>query len=89
MLDARHGVRSTIITSNLPAEQWAEYLGNPYVTVALLDRLLYHATAITISGPSYRLAAYRERQRSQAEGTQVAEASESGEAGEGHAPTDP
>lgn len=64
VLDARHGVASTVITSNLPADQWAEYLGNPYVTVALLDRLLYHGTAITITGPSYRLAAHRERQRS-------------------------
>lgn len=64
VLDARHGVTSTIITSNLEAEQWAEYLGNPYVTVALLDRLLFHATAITINGPSYRLNTHRERQRS-------------------------
>jgi DNA replication protein DnaC len=63
VLDARHGVASTIITSNLEAERWADYLGNPYVTVALLDRLLFHATAITINGPSYRLAAHRERQR--------------------------
>lgn len=63
VLDARHGVGSTIITSNLEAEKWAEYLGNPYVTVALLDRLLFRATAITINGPSYRLAAHRERQR--------------------------
>jgi DNA replication protein DnaC len=64
VLDARHGVSSTIITSNLGAEEWAAYLGNPYVTVALLDRLLYHATSITITGPSYRLATHRERQRS-------------------------
>jgi DNA replication protein DnaC len=64
VLEARHGKRSTIITSNLPAEQWATYLGNQYLTVALLDRLLYHGTAIIIEGPSYRLAKHRERQQS-------------------------
>lgn len=63
VLEARHGKRSTIVTSNLPAEKWAEYLGNQYLTVALLDRLLYHATAIVIEGPSYRLAQHRERQQ--------------------------
>jgi DNA replication protein DnaC len=63
VLEARHGKRSTIVTSNLPAEKWAEYLGNQYLTVALLDRLLYHATAIVIEGPSYRLAHHRERQQ--------------------------
>lgn len=63
VLDARHGKRSTIITSNLPAEKWAEYLGNQYLTVALLDRLLYRGTALLIEGPSYRLAKHRERQQ--------------------------
>lgn len=63
VLEARHGKASTIITSNLPAESWAEYLGDHYLTVALLDRLLYHATAITIDGPSYRLAQHKKRQK--------------------------
>lgn len=63
VLEARHGKRSTIVTSNLPAEKWAEYLGNQYLTVALLDRLLYRATAIVIEGPSYRLAHHREHQQ--------------------------
>lgn len=63
VLEARHGRRSTIITSNLSVEDWASYLGNHYLTVALLDRLLYHATAITIDGPSYRLAQHRKRQQ--------------------------
>lgn len=72
VLDARHGVASTVITSNLEAEKWADYLGNPYVTVALLDRLLFHATAITINGPSYRLNTHRERQRSRTLGADTA-----------------
>lgn len=63
VLEARHGQRSTIITSNLSVDDWANYLGNHYLTVALLDRLLYHATAISIEGPSYRLAHHKKRQQ--------------------------
>lgn len=66
VLEARHEKRSTIVTSNLPAERWGEYLGNQYLTVALLDRLLFRATAILIEGPSYRLAKHRERQQTRA-----------------------
>lgn len=62
VLEARHEKTSTIITSNMPAEKWADYLGNHYLTIALLDRLLYHGTVITIEGPSYRLAQHRKRQ---------------------------
>lgn len=63
VIEARHGKASTIITSNLPAETWADYLGDHYLTVALLDRLLFHATAITIDGPSWRLAHHKKQQK--------------------------
>lgn len=66
VLEARHGKLSTIVTSNLDIEAWAEYLGNQHLTVALLDRLLYHATTISIAGPSYRLAQHAKRQRAHA-----------------------
>ena len=62
VLEARHGKTSTIITSNLSAEDWSDYLGNQYLTVALLDRLLFRAVAINIDGPSWRLAKHEERQ---------------------------
>ncbi len=62
VLEARHETASTIVTSNLEAEHWAKYLGDHYLTVALLDRLLYHGTVISIQGPSYRLAKHKERQ---------------------------
>lgn len=68
VLEARHGKLSTIVTSNLDIEAWAEYLGNQHLTVALLDRLLYHATTISITGPSYRLAQHEKRQRAHSAG---------------------
>ena len=65
VLDARHGKVSTIITSNFSANEWSNYLGNQYLTVALLDRLLFRAIAIKINGPSWRLAKHEERQEAQ------------------------
>lgn len=63
VLEARHGKASTIVTSNLEVEAWAEYLGHQHLTVALLDKLLYRAVAIKIDGPSYRLAEHKKRQQ--------------------------
>lgn len=62
VLEARHGRVSTIVTSNLDVEMWAQYLGHPQLTVALLDKLLFRAVAIKIDGPSFRLAEHKKRQ---------------------------
>jgi DNA replication protein DnaC len=62
VLEARHGRASTIVTSNLDVDAWAEYLGHPQLTVALLDKLLFRAVALKIDGPSYRLAEHKKRQ---------------------------
>ena len=47
---------------DVEVEAWADYLGHPQLTVALLDKLLYRALAIRIDGPSYRLAQHKKRQ---------------------------
>lgn len=62
VLEGRHGKRSTIVTSNLDVKDWAEYLGHPQLTMALLDKLLFRATAIRIDGPSFRLEQHKIRQ---------------------------
>ena len=41
------------ITSNRGFEQWGEILGDAMVTAALIDRLVHHATMITLKGKSY------------------------------------
>jgi len=61
VLEARHGRASTIVTSNLNVESWVDYLGHPKLTMALLDKLLFHATAIRIDGPSFRLNEHKKR----------------------------
>ena len=67
VLEARHLKASTIVTSNLDAGDWPEYLGNHYLTIALLDRLLYRGTAITIDGPSWRLHQHERRKAERAQ----------------------
>lgn len=46
--------RSTIITSNIPWDAWAEYLDDQLGATALLDRLIHRSHVIVINGPSFR-----------------------------------
>lgn len=43
-----------IFTSNVEQQDWAEYLGDPISTRAILDRIAHHSIKIEIHGPSYR-----------------------------------
>lgn len=52
--------KSTIVTSNKSFAQWGEIFPDTTLAVALLDRLLHHATTINIRGESYRLRHRRE-----------------------------
>src|SRR5690348_6781482 len=52
----RHEVKSTLMTSNRPLEDWGKLLGDVPSATAILDRFLHHAELIQISGKSYRLA---------------------------------
>jgi len=65
VLEARHLNASTIVASNLSIDLWPDYLGDKFLTIALLDRLLFRSTTITIEGPSYRLAQNAKRNANQ------------------------
>jgi DNA replication protein DnaC len=56
-----HG--STIVTSNLPFEEWTAVFGSERLTGALLDRLTHHVHILTMNGESYRLAQSAARRR--------------------------
>jgi DNA replication protein DnaC len=56
-----HG--STIVTSNLPFEEWTSVLGSERLTGALLDRLTHHVHILAMNGESYRLAQSTARRR--------------------------
>lgn len=46
---------SIILTSNKRFSDWGELIGDETLAGAILDRLLHHATTMSINGPSYRL----------------------------------
>ncbi len=51
----RYELRSTIMTSNRPLEDWGKLIGDVPSATAILDRFLHHAEIVTITGKSYRL----------------------------------
>jgi DNA replication protein DnaC len=51
----RYERASTLVTSNLPFNEWTEILGSERLTGALLDRLTHHVHILEMNGPSYRL----------------------------------
>jgi len=51
----RYEVRSTIMTSNRPLEDWGKLLGDIPSATAILDRFLHHSEIVQITGRSYRL----------------------------------
>lgn len=54
VLDDRYGERSTIVTSQLPIPKWHDWIGEPTVADAILDRLVHNAYKLTLRGPSGR-----------------------------------
>lgn len=51
----RHEVRSTVMTSNRPIEDWGKLLQDVPAATAILDRFLESAELVKITGRSYRL----------------------------------
>jgi DNA replication protein DnaC len=47
--------RSIIFTTNKPIPEWAEMMGDPVLTTAMMDRILHHARCFSLKGESYRL----------------------------------
>jgi DNA replication protein DnaC len=54
ILDDRHGKRSTIVTSQIPVNDWHAALADPTLADAILDRLVHNAHRITMDGESMR-----------------------------------
>jgi DNA replication protein DnaC len=54
IVEDRHGIHSTILTSQLPIEHWHQMIGNPTLADAILDRLVNNAYRINLKGESMR-----------------------------------
>lgn len=51
----RHELKSTMMTSNRPLEDWGKLIGDVPAATAILDRFLQESELIEIKGKSYRL----------------------------------
>ena len=58
----RYELASTLVTSNLPFEEWTEVFGSEWLNGALLDRLTHHVNILEMNGDSFRLK-YSRRKR--------------------------
>jgi DNA replication protein DnaC len=67
---------STIVTSNLPFEDWTSVLGSERLTGALLDLLTHHVSILAMNGDSYRLKQSTGRRRTTARAEQNQAAAE-------------
>lgn len=54
IIDDRHGVKSTLITSQLSLKQWFEVIADPTIADAIMDRLVNGAYRIEMQGDSMR-----------------------------------
>lgn len=54
ILEDRHGVRSTLVTSQLPIKNWHDQIGDPTLADAIMDRLVHNAHKIQLEGDSMR-----------------------------------
>ena len=55
----RHELRSTMMTSNRPLEDWGKLIGDVPAATAILDRFLESAEVIQITGRSFRLRGHQ------------------------------
>lgn len=62
LLDDRVGARATLITSQLPIENWHDYIGDPTLADAIMDRLVHSAHKIHIEGETMRKRAAADKQ---------------------------
>ena len=54
ILDDRHNRKSTLVTSQLPLDKWHDYIGEPTLADAILDRLVHNAHKLNLKGESVR-----------------------------------
>lgn len=54
LMEDRHGLKSTFITSQYPVTKWHDRIGEPTMADAILDRIVHNAHRITLKGESMR-----------------------------------
>ena len=54
IIEDRYGIRSTVVTSQLPVEKWHDAIADPTLADAILDRLVHSAYQLNLKGESMR-----------------------------------
>lgn len=54
VMEDRHGIKSTLMTSQYPVSSWHDLIGEPTMADAILDRIIHNAHKITLKGESMR-----------------------------------
>ena len=54
ILEDRNGLRSTLVTSQLPVKHWHEIIADPTLADAILDRFIHNAYKLNLKGDSMR-----------------------------------
>ena len=61
VIEERTGFGSIIVTSQLPVDQWYDYLNNGTVADAVLDRLVHNTYRLTLQGESMRKKTFEQK----------------------------
>jgi DNA replication protein DnaC len=54
LIEQRHGVKSTVIASQIPVSEWHGLIGEGTIADAILDRVVYSSHRIDLKGESLR-----------------------------------
>jgi DNA replication protein DnaC len=54
ILEERYQTKSTLVTSQLPMQNWKEVIEDPVALEAIVDRLIHGAVILNLEGESYR-----------------------------------
>ena len=63
IVNRRYEVKSTLVTTNRPFEEWNEVFPNAACVVSLVDRLIHHSEIILCEGDSYRMKEAMEKKK--------------------------
>ena len=54
VISARHQLKSTLLTTNLPFAEWGKVFDSTIVATAIADRLVHNSEVLILGGESYR-----------------------------------
>ena len=68
IINRRYEVKSTLVTTNRPFDEWNDVFPNATCVVSLVDRLIHHSEIVVFEGDSYRMKEATEKQHKKTRG---------------------